>query len=120
MAALARTALRYSARHEAAASETFAEHVVHGLGDNPKWVSAKYFYDSTGSDLFEQSTALPEYYPTRTELGILEKNARGMSADIPLAAALVEVGTGSAREARSLLNDAPQLSAYHPVDFSAG
>jgi dimethylhistidine N-methyltransferase len=119
MAALARTALRYSARHEAAASETFAEHVLHGLGDNPKWLSAKYFYDSAGSDLFEQITALPEYYPTRTELGILEKNARAMSAYIPLAAALVEFGTGSTRKARILLNAAPQISAYVPVDISA-
>jgi dimethylhistidine N-methyltransferase len=119
MAALARTALRYSARHEAAASETFAEHVIHGLGDSPKWLSAKYFYDSTGSDLFEQITALPEYYPTRTELGILEQNAHAMSAYIPLAAALVEFGTGSTRKARILLNAAPQISAYVPVDISA-
>lgn len=119
MAALARTALRYSARHEAAASETFAEHVIHGLGDSPKWLSAKYFYDSTGSDLFEQITALPEYYPTRTELGILEKNARAMSAYIPLAAALIEFGTGSTRKARILLGAAPQISAYVPVDISA-
>src|SRR4051812_499579 len=119
MAALARTALRYSARYEAAASETFAEHVIHGLGDRPKWLSAKYFYDSTGSDLFEQITALPEYYPTRTELGILEKNARAMSAYIPLAAALVEFGTGSTRKARILLNASPQISAYVPVDISA-
>src|SRR6267154_5946329 len=119
MAALARSVLRYSARHEAAASETFAEHVIHGLGDSPKWLSAKYFYDSTGSDLFEQITALPEYYPTRTELGILEKNAPVMSAYIPLAAALVEFGTGSTRKARILLNAAPQISAYVPVDISA-
>jgi L-histidine Nalpha-methyltransferase len=119
MAALARTALRYSARHEAAASDSFADHVIAGLGDDPKWLSAKYFYDSTGSDLFEQITALPEYYPTRTELGILEKNARTMSAYIPLAAALVEFGTGSTRKARILLNAAPQISAYVPVDISA-
>jgi dimethylhistidine N-methyltransferase len=119
MAALARTALRYSARHEAAASDSFADHVIAGLGDDPKWLSAKYFYDSTGSDLFEQITMLPEYYPTRTELGILEKNAHAMSAYIPLAAALVEFGTGSTRKARILLNAAPQISAYVPVDISA-
>jgi L-histidine Nalpha-methyltransferase len=119
MVALARTALRYSARHEAAASDSFADHVIAGLGDNPKWLSAKYFYDSTGSDLFEQITALPEYYPTRTELGILEKNARAMLAYVPLAAALVEFGTGSTRKARILLNAAPQISAYVPVDISA-
>jgi dimethylhistidine N-methyltransferase len=118
MAALARSVLQYSARHEAAASETFAEHVIHGLGDSQKWLSAKYFYDAAGSDLFEEITALPEYYPTRTELGILESCAAEMSAYIPLAAALVEFGTGSTRKARILIDAAPQIAAYVPVDIS--
>jgi L-histidine N-alpha-methyltransferase len=118
MAALARSVLQYSARHEAAASETFAEHVIHGLGDSQKWLSAKYFYDAAGSDLFEEITALPEYYPTRTELGILESRAAEMSAYIPLAAALVEFGTGSTRKARILIDAAPQIAAYVPVDIS--
>jgi L-histidine N-alpha-methyltransferase len=119
MAALARSVLRYSARHEAAASDSFADHVTAGLGDQPKWLSAKYFYDSAGSELFEQITALPEYYPTRAELKILNENARAISAYIPLAAALVEFGTGSTRKARIVLNAAPQISAYVPVDISA-
>jgi L-histidine N-alpha-methyltransferase len=100
MAALARSVLRYSARHEAAASGSFADHVVNGLGDDPKWLSAKYFYDAAGSELFEQITRLPEYYPTRTELKILTQNAGAMSAYILLAAA-------------------PQIAAYVPVDISA-
>jgi L-histidine Nalpha-methyltransferase len=119
MPALARSALRYSARHEAAASDSFADHVINGLSDNPKWLSAKYFYDAAGSDLFEQITRLPEYYPTRTELGILERHAGAMSAHIPLAAALVEFGTGSTKKARILMNAAPQIAAYVPVDISA-
>jgi dimethylhistidine N-methyltransferase len=118
MAALARSVLRYSARHEAAASDSFADHVINGLGDSPKWLSAKYFYDAAGSDLFEEITRLPEYYPTRTELKILAENARAMSAYIPLAAALVEFGTGSTKKARILLNAAPQIAAYVPVDIS--
>src|SRR5690349_5488142 len=118
MAALARSVLRYSARHEAAASDSFADHVINGLGDSPKWLSAKYFYDAAGSDLFEQITQLPEYYPTRTELKILAENARAMAAFIPLAAALVEFGTGSTKKARILLNAAPQIAAYVPVDIS--
>jgi dimethylhistidine N-methyltransferase len=118
MAALARSVLRYSARHEAAASDSFADHVINGLGDSPKWLSAKYFYDAAGSDLFEEITRLPEYYPTRTELTILASNARAMSAYIPLAAALVEFGTGSTKKARILLNAAPQIAAYVPVDIS--
>ena len=119
MAALAGSALRYSARHEAAASESFAEHVVHGLSDSPKWLSAKYFYDAAGSELFEQITRLPEYYPTRTELRILQDHARDMSGYIPLSAALVEFGTGSTKKARILIDAAPQLAAYVPVDISA-
>ena len=119
MAALARSALRYSARHEAAASDSFADHVIAGLGDSPKWLSAKYFYDAAGSDLFEQITRLPEYYPTRTELKILQRNARAMAAAIPLAAALVEFGAGSSRKARILIESAPQIAAYVPVDISA-
>jgi dimethylhistidine N-methyltransferase len=118
MAALARSALRYSARHEAAASDSFSDHVIAGLGDDPKWLSAKYFYDAAGSDLFEQITRLPEYYPTRTELKILRENARAISACIPLAAALIEFGTGSTRKARILLDAAPQIAAYVPVDIS--
>jgi dimethylhistidine N-methyltransferase len=118
MAALARSALRYSARHEAAASDSFADHVIAGLGDSPKWLSAKYFYDAAGSDLFEQITRLPEYYPTRTELKILQRNARAMAAAIPLAAALVEFGAGSSRKARIVIEAAPQIAAYVPVDIS--
>ena len=79
MAALARSALRYSARHEAAASDSFADHVIAGLSDSPKWLSAKYFYDAAGSALFEEITRLPEYYPTRTELTILRAHARAIS-----------------------------------------
>src|SRR6185503_11619500 len=118
MAALARSVLRYSARHEAAASDSFADHVIAGLSDPQKWLSAKYFYDAAGSDLFEEITRLPEYYPTRTELKILETNAAAMSAYIPLAAALVEFGTGSTKKARILIDAAPQIAAYVPVDIS--
>jgi L-histidine Nalpha-methyltransferase len=119
MVALARTALRYSSRREAESSDSFADHVIAGLGDDPKWLSAKYFYDSAGSELFEEITRLPEYYPTRTELKILADNAAAMSASIPLAAALVEFGSGSTKKARILLRAAPQIAAYVPVDISA-
>jgi L-histidine N-alpha-methyltransferase len=118
MAALARSVLRYSARHEAAASDSFADHVSFGLGEKPKWLSAKYFYDAAGSELFEEITRLPEYYPTRTELSILERCAGEMAATIPLAAALVEFGAGASKKARMMLRAAPQIAAYVPVDIS--
>jgi dimethylhistidine N-methyltransferase len=116
--AAARSVLRYSARHEAAASDSFADHVIFGLGEKPKWLSAKYFYDAAGSELFEEITRLPEYYPTRTELSILERRAGEMAAAIPLAAALVEFGAGSSKKARIMLRAAPQIAAYVPVDIS--
>src|SRR5258705_1922495 len=100
-------------------TSAFASDVIDGLSQRPKWLSAKYFYDAAGSELFEQITRLPEYYPTRTELKILERNALAMSAYIPLAAALVEFGTGSTKKARILLDAAPQIAAYVPVDISA-
>ena len=117
--AAAHSVLRYSARHEAAASDSFADHVIAGLGEEQKWLSAKYFYDSAGSELFEQITELPEYYPTRTELSILNRFAGEMAGHIPLSAALVEFGTGSTKKARILIEAAPQLASYVPVDISA-
>src|SRR5436309_2639961 len=83
---------------EPATSDSFVEHVMAGLGEEQKWLSAKYFYDAAGSALFEQITDLSEYYPTRTELKILRDHARDMSGYIPLSGALVEFGTGSTRK----------------------
>jgi dimethylhistidine N-methyltransferase len=102
----------------AAESEPFAADVLKGLRSTPKTIPPKYFYDEAGSKLFEQITQLPEYYPTRTELGILQENAGLMSKIIPQGSALVEFGSGSSRKARILLNAAPQIAAYVPVDIS--
>ncbi len=97
----------------------FADDVLAGLSDDPKRLPPKYFYDERGSQLFEQITATPEYYPTRIELGILTDNAGGIAAHIPDGAALIEFGSGSATKARILLGAAPQVAAYVPVDISA-
>jgi len=97
----------------------FAAAVLEGLKSDPKWLSAKYFYDSAGSRLFEQITQLPEYYPTRTELGILNRHAAAIARLIPARAALVEFGSGSSTKASILLGAAPQAAAYVPVDISA-
>src|SRR3954447_10017300 len=117
MAALARSVLRYSARHEAAASDSFADHVIAGLSDDPKWLSAKYFYDVAGSELFEQITRLPEYYPTRTELKILRDRGAEIAKIIPQGAALVEFGPGATTKVRLLL-DQCKFGSYVPVDIS--
>jgi dimethylhistidine N-methyltransferase len=100
-------------------STEFARDVIAGLSARPKWLWAKYFYDDAGSELFEQITALPEYYPTRTELGILRERAADIARFIPAGAALIEFGSGSTVKARIVLRAAP-VAAYVPVDISAG
>jgi len=95
----------------------FARDVIEDLSQHPKRLSPKYFYDATGSELFEQITVLPEYYPTRTELTILRDRSRAISAFIPKGAALVEFGAGATTKVRLLLNECA-FSAYVPVDIS--
>jgi len=101
------------------ATTEFATDVVAGLTATPKKLSPKYFYDSAGSALFEQITELPEYYPTRRELGILDEHAGDIAALIPPGAALVEFGSGSSTKTRKVLSTAASLAAYVPVDISA-
>ena len=95
----------------------FAGDVIDDLSQHPKRLSPKYFYDATGSELFEQITLLPEYYPTRTELGILGDRGREISAIIPKGSALVEFGAGATTKVRLLLNECA-FGAYVPVDIS--
>ena len=98
---------------------SFGTDVLAGLARNPKRLPAKYFYDETGSRLFEQITRVPEYYPTRTELQILQTFG-GSIAKLALPdAALIEFGSGSTAKARLLLRHMASVRAYVPVDISA-
>ena len=90
-----------------------------GLTQTPKTLSPKWFYDDEGSRIFEQITALPEYYPTRTERTILEDHIAEIAGCIPDGGALVELGSGSSSKTRLLLNEATWLSEYVPIDISA-
>jgi L-histidine Nalpha-methyltransferase len=117
MTVLERSLLRRRAQRDAAT--VFATDVIAGLGATPKRLAAKYFYDKAGSQLFEQITALPEYYPTRTELAILEAKGREIAALVAPGAGLIEFGSGPTVKARILLRAAPQVYAYVPVDISA-
>jgi dimethylhistidine N-methyltransferase len=98
-------------------TSVFARDVIGDLSRAPKRLSPKYFYDVTGSQLFEQITLLPEYYPTRTELSILRDRSHAISAIIPEGAALVEFGAGATTKVRLLLGEC-RLGAYVPVDIS--
>lgn len=117
---MAQTALSpiASAMDDAFTRDTFTRDVLAGLSARPKRLSPKYFYDQAGARLFEQITALPEYYPTRCELAILANHAAEIAALVPAGAALVEFGSGSTRKARMLLGAAPAVAAYVPVDIS--
>jgi dimethylhistidine N-methyltransferase len=100
------------------AAKAFCDDVLAGLQAEPKRVPPKYFYDETGSHLFQRITALPEYYLTRTETGILERHADAIAKLIPPQAAMVEFGAGSSAKTRILLRAAPHVSTYVPVDIS--
>jgi dimethylhistidine N-methyltransferase len=100
-------------------SSTFARDVLEGLTARPKRLSPKYFYDETGSRLFEEITALPEYYPTRCEVAILRRHGPDMARLLPEKTALIEFGSGSSTKARLMLDAAPEIAAYVPVDISA-
>src|SRR5260370_19026506 len=80
-------------------TSAFADDVIDTLSQHPKRLSPKYFYDATGSELFEQITTLPEYYPTRTELSILRDRSRAISSIIPNGAALLEFAAGATPKA---------------------
>jgi dimethylhistidine N-methyltransferase len=114
MVALARTP---RPQLQSADTLAFEDDVLAGLSATPKRVPAKYFYDGTGSLLFERITELPEYYPTRCEMRILRDHAGDIVKLIPQGAALVEFGSGSNKKARILLRAARKLAAYVPVDI---
>ncbi|GAA1502350.1 L-histidine N(alpha)-methyltransferase [Streptomyces albidochromogenes] len=91
--------------------------VLHGLTRTPKVLPPKWFYDARGSELFEEITRLPEYYPTRAEREILIARAPGIAA-VTRARTLVELGSGSSEKTRHLLDALPALESYVPVDVS--
>jgi dimethylhistidine N-methyltransferase len=96
----------------------FAADVLAGLSRPQKQIPPKYFYDAEGSRLFEAICELEEYYPTRTEIGILRAHAHEMASYIPERAVLVEFGSGASLKTRLLLEAAPQVSVYVPIDIS--
>ncbi|MFC3069808.1 ergothioneine biosynthesis protein EgtB [Phenylobacterium soli] len=97
----------------------FEADVLEGLARPQKAIPPKYFYDAEGSRLFEAICELEEYYPTRTEIALLRRHAGEIAEAIPKGAALVEFGSGASVKTRILLDAAPQLFAYAPIDISA-
>jgi dimethylhistidine N-methyltransferase len=99
-------------------SNPFAQDMLAALRERPRWISPKHFYDARGSALFEQICELPEYYPTRTELGILQRHADEIAALMGEQAELIEFGAGSLRKVRLLLNAMQAPARFVPIDIS--
>ena len=91
--------------------------VLEGLNHHPKTLPPKWFYDAHGSELFEQITELPEYYPTRAEREILVARAADIAAATG-ARTLVELGSGSSEKTRYVIDALTRLHTYVPVDVS--
>ncbi|MCX5157036.1 L-histidine N(alpha)-methyltransferase [Streptomyces sp. NBC_00291] len=102
---------------ENAAEKALRADVRGGLTGSPKQLPPKWFYDARGSELFEDITRLPEYYPTRAEREILLERAREIATESG-ARTLVELGSGSSEKTRHLIEAMPALETYIPVDVS--
>ncbi|AJT62785.1 L-histidine N(alpha)-methyltransferase [Streptomyces chattanoogensis] len=100
-----------------ATSAALRADVAQGLTRTPKQLPPKWFYDARGSELFEEITQLPEYYPTRAEREILLTRAPGIAAATD-ARTLIELGSGSSDKTRHLIGALTGLHTYVPVDVS--
>ena len=96
----------------------FALAVVAGLSQTRKSLPCRYFYDARGSELFEEITRLPEYYPTRTEALILTKHADEIVGGIADGGILVEFGSGSSLKTEVLLDRIAHRTSYVAIDVS--
>jgi dimethylhistidine N-methyltransferase len=98
--------------------DEFLNDVLGGLDGQPKSLPCKYFYDERGSELFAQICELDAYYPTRTELKIMQSHAGEMASLIGHHARLIELGSGNSSKTRVLLDRTQHLEAYVPLDIS--
>lgn len=96
----------------------FLADVVGGLSRPRKTLPSRWLYDARGSELFEAITALPEYYPTRTETAIFQAHAHEMSAAVGPNVVLVEYGAGALVKTRLVLDALERVVAYVPLDIS--
>ena len=103
---------------DAAPREAFLRDLHRALATQPHCISPKYFYDELGSLLFERICSLPEYYPTRTELALLQRHAHDIANLAGAHAEIVEFGAGSLLKVRLLLAALEQPARYLPIDIS--
>ncbi|MEO1552394.1 MAG: L-histidine N(alpha)-methyltransferase [Pseudomonadota bacterium] len=97
---------------------SFRADVVRGLSKMQKTLPCQYFYDEAGSILFEQITELEEYYPTRTEVAILNAHVGEIVGALGRDVLLVEYGAGASTKTRILLDNLDAAAGYVPIDVS--
>ncbi len=95
----------------------FRADCIAGLSAEPKTLPCKWLYDAEGSRLFEAICRVPEYYPSRTEGALLARAAPDIAVGLMPGTALVEYGSGTSRKTRLLLDAAPTITTYVPIDI---
>ncbi len=103
---------------EGIAQDDILSEVLAGLNQTPKKLPSKLFYDKRGSELFDEICDLEEYYPTRTEIKIMQDNIKEIGSLLGEGTLLIELGSGSSIKIRLLLDYIPGLAGYVPVDIS--
>ncbi len=101
-----------------AAKQNFRGEVIAGLTNSPRTWPCKYFYDERGAELFQKICELPEYYITRTEIGILRLHGAEIAAALGADIELIGLGTGAGTKTRILLEELKTPRVYVPIDIS--
>lgn len=109
----------YQATPQSALHNPFLEDVLEGLSKPQKSISAKYFYDTAGSQYFDQICHLPEYYPYRSELKLLPKVVDELSRLTPEQISIIEFGAGALKKIRFLLEGLAGIKEFIPIDIAA-
>jgi dimethylhistidine N-methyltransferase len=99
-------------------SSDFLADVLAGLLSNPRTLPCKYFYDERGAELFQKICELPEYYITRTEIDILDRNRADIASQLGPKVELIGLGTGAGTKTRILMEALKDPAVYIPVDIS--
>ena len=99
-------------------SSDFLADVIAGLSSSPRTLPCKYFYDERGAALFQKICELPEYYITRTEIDILDRNRAEIASQLGSSVELIGLGTGAGTKTRILIEALEDPAVYIPIDIS--
>src|SRR6266576_5160504 len=111
------TAIQPASKIRPSSSDFFSD-VIAGLSSDPRTLPCKYFYDERGASLFQKICELPEYYITRTEIDILDRNRAEIASHLGPNIGLIGLGTGAGTKTRILIESLKDPAVYIPVDIS--